>query len=233
MATRTQLWAWIEPAVQELHAYHAEHSDASWPDLRSHFLEQLGITEAAQYPAVDTLIKDLDERSDSERTELLADSNKLTELADRYTTLHADPDPAAAPQPGTPQQQDTFDQNAWFAFLAEVGPNWNGTDEHWAQFEPWLLAESNSRGFGPQTEALFAQVRGHGAAAVIELFRQYGVQIKAPAQAQPDQSQPSSQDLQVAETAMAELLAENPEFADIPEERRRELIAQLLAERAR
>lgn len=226
MSTKTELVTWIEAALRELHTYRADHLNATWAELQSYFLQQLGISDAAQYPVIAALVRDLEQRPEDERAELLGDLDRLNELGAQFASQHADPEPAQA---ATAEQQPAFDQNAWLAFLAECGPHWNGTDEHWAQFEPWLLGEANSRGFGPQTEALFAQVRGHGAAAVIELFRQYGVTIQAPAQ-QQQRTQASPEEL--AEAAAHELLAENPEFANIPADRRRELVAEVLAEMA-
>jgi hypothetical protein len=221
MPTETELVTWIEAALRELHTYRADHPDQTWSELQSYFLQQLGISDVVQYPVIDALVRDLEQRPENERAELLSDLDRLNELGEHFASQHAEPAPA--------EQQPAFDQNAWLAFLAECGPTWNGTDEHWAQFEPWLLGEANSRGFGPQTEALFAQVRGRGAAAVIELFRQYGVTIQAPAQ-QQQRTQASPEEL--AESAVHQLLAENPQFANIPADRRRELVAEVLAEMA-
>ena len=211
MSTKAELWSWLEKPLQKLYQEHAENPDASWPDHRAFFLDRLGITDPTPYPMVEALLGDLEQSTDDERAELLADLNWLNELGDRLAGRYAEPETTAG----------AFDEAAWLEFLAEFGPQWNGTDEHWATFEPWLLATASARGFGPQTEALFAQVRGKGAAAVIDLFRQYRVVITPPAEPNPKE---------LAVSVIADLFAENPEYAEIPEKERDALIARAIAD---
>jgi hypothetical protein len=231
-----ELWGWIEVPLEELHSRHKKQPDIPWVDLRVFFLERLNINDATQYPVIDAFLRDLDERQESDREDLLADLGKLHQLGTVLAGQHADPD--AAVNGRSEAAEETFDQNAWWAFLAECGPGWNGTDGHWVDFEPWLLAEAQARGFGGPTEALFAPVRGQGAGAVIAVFAEYGVVIQPPPAALPaevpaEQPEPLPTPEEFASANMAELLAEDPEFADIPEERRMALIAEVLAEQGR
>ena len=168
MATKDELWGWMEAPLRQLHAHRMDDPEASWADRRAYFLVRLNITDPASYPVIDALLRDLEERTDSDRDDLLASLDELTGLGDILAARYADAEAAgtghaqyAGPEPAA--AGETYDQNAWWAFLAECGPAWNGTDEHWVPFEPWLLAEAEARGFGAPTEALLAPVRGRGA----------------------------------------------------------------------
>ena len=250
MSTRDELWGWIEVPLEESHARRQESPDSSWEQVRAFFLERLNITDPTAYPIIDALLRDIDGRAASEREEVLTDLDKLKALGWSFADRYAEPEAADTTEPEvrtyTPEAQtyaqpevETYDQNAWWAFLAECGPGWDGTDEHWAIFEPWLLAEARARGFGTPTEALLAPLRGQGASAVIAVFADYGVVIQplaAPVEdvrAAEAESEPLPTPEEFAEANMADLLAEDPEFADIPEERRLALIAEVLAEQAR
>ena len=171
------------------------------------------------------MLRDLDEREEEQRDELLADLDELTRLTDGYLDQFAEPE-AEAPAGAE------FDQQAWWAFLAEHASGWDGTDEHWTAFEPWLLSMAADQGFGEATESLLAPLRGQGPAAVRAVLAEYGVVIAEPAPAEPEQAEEVElpTPAEFAEANMAELLAEDPDFAELSEERRMALIAEVLAE---
>jgi hypothetical protein len=122
---------------------------------------------------------------------------------------------------GDEQAPDTYYEVAWQAFLVENGPRWDGTESSWGQFREWFLYEAAERGFRDPTTALMSYLDGMAVAERISALAQYGVTVPTGA---------GEVDVDPASLAVAdELLRENPEFADIPEERRRELMAQVLA----
>ena len=229
MSTKDELWQWLGEPLQELSRHRLEQPDAEWQERRVFFLERLSIPDPAPYPAVDALLRHLDELPADQRDPLLDNPDELAKLADGYVDQYADAE-AEAETEGAAE----FDQQAWWAFLAENGALWNGTDEHWAQFEPWLLSVAADQGFGEATEALFAPLRGQGAAAVRAVLAEYGVVIAEQPQAEPEQAEAVElpTPAEFAETNMADLLAEDPEFAELSEERRMALIAEVLAEQS-
>ncbi|MBB4912254.1 hypothetical protein [Actinophytocola algeriensis] len=228
MSTKDELWQWLGEPLQELSRHRLEQPEAEWQERRVYFLEKLSITDPAPYPAVDALLRHLDELPEDQRDALLDNPDELTRVADDHLDQYAE----AAQE--TPEEAG-FDQQAWWAFLAENATLWNGTDEHWAEFEPWLLSAATDHGFGEATEALLAPVRGQGADAVRAVLAEYGVVIPEQAPAEPGQAQEIGQvevptPTEFADANMAELLAEDPEFAELSEERRMALIAEVLAE---
>lgn len=215
---RDELWRWLGGPLQELTRHRLEQPDARWQERREFLLERLGITDPAPYPVVDALLRHIDDLPDEQRNALLDNQDELARVADGFLNTYAE-----APV------YTEFDQQAWWAFLAENAAMWNGTDEHWAEFEPWLLSAAVDHSFGEVTEALLAPLRGQGAAAVRAVFADYGVVIAdpAPAEAEPVKLPTPAE---FAEAHLAELLAANPEFAELSEQRRMTLIAEVLAE---
>ncbi|MGW5052585.1 hypothetical protein [Actinokineospora sp. NPDC004072] len=67
------------------------------------------------------------------------------------------------------------DESAWYAFLAERGPYWDGTDAAWEPFKTWFLyeAEQNAVETYATTFIEYAESQGDKAA----VFREYGVPI--------------------------------------------------------
>lgn len=230
MSTKDELWQWLGEPLQELRQHQLDQPDLEWTAHREFFLERLSISDSSGYPVLDAFLRDLEERPADQRAELLANIDELNRLADQYIDQFADPET----ETGAPEEAE-FDQEAWWAFLMEHASGWNGTDEHWVDFEPWLLTMAAEHGFGDATEALLAPVRGQGAAAVRAVLTEYGVRIAEPPAEAPEATEaPEAVELptpeEFAEANMAELLAEDPEFAELSEERRMALIAEVLAE---
>jgi hypothetical protein len=227
MSTKDELWQWLGEPLQELSRHRVEQPDADWQERRAFFLEKLSIADPSPYPAVDALLRYLDELPDDQRDPILDNPDELIRLADAYVDQYADA------EAGEPVEAE-FDQQAWWAFLTENASLWNGTDEHWADFEPWLLSAAADHGFGEATESLLAPLRGQGGAAVRAVLAEYGVVIAEQAPATPEQAEAFElpTPAEFAETNMADLLSEDPEFAELSEERRMALIAEVLAEQS-
>jgi hypothetical protein len=229
MSTKDELWQWLGEPLKELRQHRLDQPDLEWSARREFFLERLSISDPAGYPAVDALLRDLEERPVEQRDELLADSDELTRLTDGYVDQFAETESEAA-------GEAEFDQEAWWAFLTEHASGWNGTDEHWVDFEPWLLALAADHGFGEATESLLVPLRTQGAAAVRAVLAEYGVQVAEPELSAEPAAEEQAAEVELptpeefAEANMADLLAEDPDFAELSEERRMALIAEVLAE---
>jgi hypothetical protein len=230
MSTKDELWQWLGEPLKELRQHRLDQPDLEWSARREFFLERLSISDPSGYPAVDALLRDLDERPVEQRDELLANIDELTRLTDGYIDQFAETEPETEAA-----GEAEFDQEAWWAFLTEHASGWNGTDEHWVDFEPWLLTLATEHGFGEATESLLVPLRAQGAAAVRAVLAEYGVQVAEEPSAEPEAEEPSAEvelptPAEFAEANMADLLAEDPEFAELSEERRMALIAEVLAE---
>lgn len=227
MSTKDELWQWLGEPLQELSRHRIEQPDADWQERRTFFLEKLSIADPSPYPAVDALLRYLDELPADQRDPILDNPDELIRLTDAYVDEYADAETEA------PAEAE-FDQQAWWAFLAENAALWNGTDEHWTEFEPWLLSTAADHGFGEATESLLAPLRGQGGVAVRAVLAEYGVVIAEQAPPEPEQAEAVAlpTPAEFAETNMADLLAEDPEFAELSEERRMALIAEVLAEQS-
>lgn len=226
MPTLDETWAWLYTPVQELKADTAENPDKSWEERRAFLLERLGLTDSTDHPLTNELFRLLDELPDDERGTMLAGEQLDTtayELAQRHSE---EPAADAAAETG-------FDEQAWYAFLASHASQWDGTAESWDQFADWLRYYANENGFGAPTGSLIDSLGGQAVADRIGVLAQYGVVIPTSAEqhAEAPPEVPTADEF--ADTHMADLLAEDPQFADIPEERRRELIAQVLGESAK
>jgi hypothetical protein len=151
----------------------------------------------------------LDGLSDTDRAQLLASDGLLTQAYEVMT-------PAEADEPA-----DTYDANAWFAFLAEHGTRWDGTEESWDAFREWFAFYAAEAGFREPCDLLMDYLASKSAAERIALFAEYGVAIQAPASA-VGTLDPRAQGV------MDNLLARKPQYADIPEARRIELVTAYL-----
>jgi hypothetical protein len=222
MSTLDETWAWLYTPLQELKSDTAENPDKPWAERRAFLLERLGLTDSADHPLTDELFRWLDELPDDERGTMLA-GEQLDTTAHELAQRHSE-EPAA-----TAAAETTFDEAAWYAFLASHASQWDGTAESWDQFTEWLRYYADENGFGAPTGSLIDSLDVQAVADRVGVLAQYGVAI--PASAEQHAEVPTSDEF--ADTHMADLLAEDPQFADIPEERRLELIAQVLGEAAK
>ncbi|HVV19267.1 MAG TPA: peptidoglycan-binding protein [Pseudonocardiaceae bacterium] len=76
--------------------------------------------------------------------------------------------------------QPAYDQNAWYAYLAENGPRWDGTDQNWQTFRTWFAYDAATRGLADPANGFLALAESQPVARRIDVFAQYGVVIKAP-----------------------------------------------------
>jgi hypothetical protein len=221
MSTNTaadELWAWVFPPLEQLRDRCTAEPDAPLEQHFAAFLEELGVREVVDQPLLWSFWERLEALpDDAERTRFLAGDAAATLVYD-LVQEHA----GQQEQAGVPEQAlDTYDEAGWQAFLAEHGSRWDGTGPSWTQFREWFLYEAGQQGFGTPTTMLATYLDSLDVAERIDALAQYGVTVPA---------QWGGADVDPASLAIAdELLQENPEFADIPEERRRELMAEVLA----
>lgn len=243
MSTPDAVWEWIRPPLEELKQGYTDDPGKPWEELRQAFLSELGLQNASQNPVVEQLLEQLDEASEEERNTILG-GDELDSLAYEIVQEHTAGDEAAG------AGEAGYDEQAWQAYLAENGPQWDGTEESWDQFRQWFGYYADQQGLAAPATALLEYLTPQPAAERIAAFAQYGVTItpakeaagQAPAAAaEGEPAEPGEAAGQVPEEAAAlspeqlgsiarELLEENPEFADIPEERRQEIMAEVLSE---
>lgn len=212
MSTPDEIWAWIYPSVQELKAEHHNSPGKPWDELRAFFLERADLRDPSEHPMVEDLIRRLDELPDNERQTLLG-GDEIDRLGYGLAQQH-----------GTEAIDDAaYDDAAWQTFLVQYGAQWDGTEDSWQPFREWFLYYAQEQGVHGPATGLLSYLDGQRAEDRVAALAQYGVVIS------PRQQSPASTTVDsLAADISQELLAENPEFAAIPEERRRELLAELL-----
>ncbi|HET9141797.1 hypothetical protein [Actinophytocola sp.] len=224
MATADELWTWIYPPLTELVAARADDRTRSWTELRGYFLERTGLADASDHPLVADLVETLDQLSEEDSAALLDDGARLEAQVYELAVAHADPEPEAAEPAGAgePAAADdpAYDEAEWQRFLVDNGPRWNGEDATWGQFSEWFGYHAREAGVGQPATDLLAYLDTLSAADRITTLAQYGVVIPT-ADAEP---------VRLTEEDIEGLLAEDSEFADISEDRRRELIQQVVGD---
>ncbi|HEX3647195.1 MAG TPA: hypothetical protein VHV49_02150 [Pseudonocardiaceae bacterium] len=225
MPTVDQAWAWVALPVRNLRANVLERPNEPWDQRREGFRTELA--SATRERIADELITWLDELSDSDRNAIL-DTDELPNHVYAWLTEQLPEAKPAATQPAA-QQQAGYDETAWYAHLAENGSRWDGSEQNWTAFRDWFRYYATDAGFGAPATQLLDYLQPMTPGDRVTTLGQYGVTIQPPAQAAPEPD-----DLPVvtaaAQQIMDEVVDENPEFADIPEERRIELTRMWLAE---
>ncbi len=159
-------WAVIYPPLQELKAETIERPDTPWDDRRGQFLEKLGLTEPAEDPVIDILVRHLDELPATERDALLR-TERVDTMAYQLIEQSQPTEPVTAP----------YEEADWQAYLATNGPRWNGTTDAWAPFREWFVHHANAQSLGDPAVALLDYLEGLDVPGRIETFGQYGVLI--------------------------------------------------------
>lgn len=235
MSVLDELWNWIRGPIEELEKNFTEEPDKSWETRRGEFLQQLGMQEPGQHPVTEQMFRHLDEMNDDERKNHVSSKQFETvayEFAQQHAvtqeTGHGASQAAASSGPG-------YDEHAWQNYLNTSATQWNGTEETWNQFKQWFLYYAEEHGVTTPATQLIDYLNPLPANQRITELARYGVTITPPqAPAAPQTGQPGEPDAsavadQNVASIMDELLATNPEFADIPEERRIEIMNEALS----
>jgi len=175
MSTPDAVWEWIRPPFEEMN----KDSGAPWQERRQAFLGQLGLSDASQNPVVEQLLRRLDDAPQDERDKIL-DSDGLESLAHQIVQEHGVfGDQAGETQAGG--QAAGYDEQAWQAYLAGNGSQWDGAEESWDQFQQWFAYYAGQQGLAAPATALLDYLTALPAAQRIDTLAQYGVTITPPA----------------------------------------------------
>ena len=137
--------------------------------------------------------------------------------------------PLDAPDAASPATAQNDDPDAWNSYLAQNGPRWDGTEASWGQFRDWFLYDAAEHHVGTSAQGFIALAESGDKRTV---FATYGVTL--PAAASPETG--GAEDLlhrlrhHVMEPALAQILADHPELAELGEDRLRELLAEVTAD---
>jgi hypothetical protein len=171
MSSAEDLWEWIREPLDGLRRDLEDEPDKSWDARRTELLDRLGLRDPDEYPMLKELFERLDEVDDDERANLIR-SGELDSVAYELTQKHG-----AVQADDQAPAESGYDEQEWFAYLAENGPAWDGTEESWGQFREWFTFYAGERGLGEPARALVEHLDGQPAAERIATFAQYGVII--------------------------------------------------------
>ena len=181
---------------------------------------------------IQELFVKLAEMSDADRAHAV-ESGDVETIVHELTARHgAEPEqygeqPQDIGEAETTTDESGYDEQAWGTYLSENGPAWDGTEQSWEQYTQWFLYYAEERGVKAPATALIDYLTAQPATERISTFAQYGVTITQATQ-EPDTAAAASAEI---DTMMADVLAEDPSLADIPEERRREILAEVLGQK--
>jgi hypothetical protein len=230
MSTPEEVLGWMRPALDEMKQGYTADPGTPWEERRESFLNQLGLYDAGQHPVVQELLERLDDMPQDERHRILGSDNELDALAEQLI-----PEPAAGqePQPAAGQGEGSaeraYDEQAWQGYLAQNGPQWDGTDATWDQFRQWFEYHAGQQGLGAPATALLDYLAAQPAAERITTFAQYGVTIQTQQDqeetAQPADAEVSAEDIQ---SIAGDALKAHPEINDMSEDERMKAMSEVL-----
>jgi hypothetical protein len=221
-----ELWAWLYQPLQELKV----DQEGTWEERRIRFLDRLGVSDSSAHPVTEMLMARLDELTDEQRAEVLT-GEKLDALAysvvEESTPTSQDPDSAGP----------AYDEQTWHDYLRNHLSRWDGMDESWPQFAEWFTYYAAEAGVGQPARELVAYLQPMDNGTRLATVAQYGVVItphpEASAEDEGADDAGTEDDVELdefGEELMAEILAEHPELADLPEATRRRLLADVIGE---
>jgi hypothetical protein len=247
-----EIWAWLQEPLRQMKAVAAT---TPWEQVREELLRDLGLTDPALHPVTEELFERLGELDETRRTELLvSDAFDLVvdeivqrvaaEQAQYAEAPHGEAAQSAevAAEPG--QETAAYDEAAWNEYVATNLGQWSGEESAWPAFHGWFRYYAEQRGLAQPATRLLEYFDAMDTAGRVAAFAQYGVTIVPPepaATAAPTAAEPGAEPDEAApgagpaldattEAVVAEIVAANPEFAALSEERRRELAAEVLRE---
>jgi hypothetical protein len=178
MSTPDDVLGWIRPPLEELKRDYNADPGKPWEERREFFLRQLGLQDARQDPVVQELLERLDEAPEEERNSILG-SDELDSMADEIVRQHAPVQEEAGDETAYAEARDetAYDEQAWQAYLAQNGPQWDGTEESWEQFRQWFAYYASEQGLGVPATAFLDYLTPQPPAERIATFAQYGVTI--------------------------------------------------------
>lgn len=210
-----EVWPAVVEPLEKLRTEMGERPDLPWAEHRENLWRELSAVAAD--PVVECLLGWLDELPESDRTSLVGSDDLFGYAYQAMAAADLAAGPAGEPAAG-------YDENAWFAYLAENGTRWDGTAGSWDAFREWFQYYAAEAGLGTPAQLFLDHLERMAPADRITLLAEYGVPIQAPEPA-ADPVDPR------VRMIMDQVLAAEPEYADIPEARRIELVTAIIQER--
>jgi len=241
MPTVDELWGWLYEPLQELKKGYAADPGQTWETRKESLLRDLGVSAADGHPVTEQLLRRLDELPEPERDATIG-SDELDSLAYGIVREHGEEpaqagtrEPAGEAPVQEQERQESYDPDAFYAFVRDKGGAWDGTAATWTQFRQYFVYYATESGVQEPATALLDSLEARDPAGRVAVLAQYGVVIGGPASA-PVSQQSQEEEMEFGDEdideMMAELLRDNPEFGNLPEERRREIIAEALSQQS-
>jgi hypothetical protein len=101
-------------------------------------------------------------------------------LAAEYERMAAEP----AGDPAAEADDDSYDEDAWGAFVVEYGAGWNGDPETWDAFTTWFLYHAEEQGLRSPAAGFLEYAAGESDR--VAFFAQYGIAVEAEAGAEEE-----------------------------------------------
>ena len=175
MSTPDDVWEWISHPLEELKKGYTDDPTQPWAERRQTFLQKLELSDASEDPVVEQLLERLDESSEADRNRILG-SDELDSMAKQLVQEHGASQEAA-------EGEAAYDEQEWQTYLEENGPEWDGTEDNWEEFQTWFAYDAGEHGLSTPAAELLALLTPQTAAERIATFAEYGVTITAPEQA--------------------------------------------------
>ena len=175
MSTPDDVWEWISKPLEELKKGYTDNPTQPWAERRQTFLQKLELSDASEDPVVEQLLERLDESSEADRNRILG-SDELDSMAKQLVQEHGASQEAA-------EGEAAYDEQVWQTYLEENGPEWDGTEDNWEEFQTWFAYDAGEHGLSTPAAELLALLTPQTAAERIATFAEYGVTITPPQEA--------------------------------------------------
>jgi hypothetical protein len=206
MPTVDEAWALVAGPLESL------RPELPWLERREVFHRAL--TALTADPFVDQFVNWLNDMSDTDRQILLVGEQLPTKIYQLPPKIVVDTGAT------TTDIIAAYDETAWFAYFAENGVRWDGTENSWGPFRDGFVYDATQADFHTLATMLLDYLGSMATADRITMFAQYGVTIRQPQPATPIDPQ--------VKQIIDDLLASRPAYADIPEARRIELVTAMI-----
>jgi hypothetical protein len=91
--------------------------------------------------------------------------------------LTAEYERMAVEEPAPAEEDESYDEDAWGAFVVEYGASWNGEEETWDAFKTWFLYHAEERGLRAPAAGFLEYADGESDR--IAFFAQYGITVSS------------------------------------------------------
>ncbi len=216
------------------------YDEAAWNAFLPEFGAQWNGDEAAWAQFVEWFLYHAEDRSLAEPATAFVEYADVQ--PDRVAVFAAyGIDIAGSETAAEPEPVAELDMDAWEAFLAHVGSDWNGDEAAWPQFVEWFLHHARVQGLESVATGFIQYAEGE--ADKIGFFARYGITVTpaeeedlvAVAQRRIETVVAASptiaeEHVPLLAGTLAELLIELPEAALLPDDQLQQLVEEIAAE---